>query len=116
MVPNPSGKGTLVTGKGRAWVRRFDNKFLAGLAGGLPYLEADLVRGNDFIVHFRNLVLTAPKIRIAGTGFRRRDGTFFFEGKGAQVDLRRLRDEPRRPDRAAEAGDPPRPAERGARA
>ena len=31
--PNPSGKGTLVTGKGRAWVRRFDNKFLAGLAG-----------------------------------------------------------------------------------
>jgi translocation and assembly module TamB len=84
VVPNPAGKGTLVTGKGRAWVRRFDNKFLEGLAGGLPYLEADLVRGNDFIVHFRNLVLTAPKIRIAGTGFRRRDGTFFFEGRGAQ--------------------------------
>ena len=30
-------------------------------------------------------VLTAPKIRIAGNGFRRRDGTFFFEGKGAQA-------------------------------
>ncbi|HEU0133882.1 MAG TPA: translocation/assembly module TamB, partial [Allosphingosinicella sp.] len=57
VVPNPGGKGTLVTGKARAWVRRFDNKFLAGLAGGLPYLEADLVRGNDFIVHFRNLVI-----------------------------------------------------------
>jgi translocation and assembly module TamB len=85
VVPNPAGKGTLVTGKARAWVRRFDNRFLAGLAGGLPYLEADLVRGNDFIVHFRNLVITAPKIRIAGTGFRRRDGTFWFEGKGAQA-------------------------------
>ncbi|HEU0135294.1 MAG TPA: translocation/assembly module TamB domain-containing protein, partial [Allosphingosinicella sp.] len=85
VVRHPSGKGTLVTGKGRAWVRRFDNRFLAGLAGGLPYLEADLVRGNDFILHFRNLVLTAPRIRIAGNGFRRRDGTFFFEGKGAQA-------------------------------
>jgi translocation and assembly module TamB len=85
VVRHPSGKGTLVTGKGRAWVRRFDNRFLAGLAGGLPYLEADLVRGNDFILHFRNLVLTAPKIRVAGTGFRRRDGTFVFEGKGNQA-------------------------------
>jgi translocation and assembly module TamB len=84
VVPNPSGKGTLVTGKARAWVRRFDNRFLAGLAGGLPYLETDLVRGNDFIVHFSNLTITAPKIRIAGTGYRRRDGTFYFEGKGAQ--------------------------------
>lgn len=85
VVRHPSGKGTLVTGKGRAWVRRFDNRFLAGLAGGLPYLEADLVRGNDFVLHFNNLVLTAPGIRIAGAGFRRRDGTFFFEGKGAQA-------------------------------
>jgi translocation and assembly module TamB len=84
VVRHPSGKGTLVTGKGRAWVRRFDNRFLAGLAGGLPYLEADLVRGNDFVLHFRNLVLTAPRIRITGAGLRRRDGTFFFEGAGAQ--------------------------------
>ncbi|MEA3065567.1 MAG: translocation and assembly module TamB [Sphingomonadales bacterium] len=84
VVPNPSGHGTLVTGKARAWVRRFDNRFLAGLAGGLPYLEADLLRGNDFILHFSNLTITAPTIRIAGTGYRRRDGTFFFEGKGVQ--------------------------------
>ncbi|MEA3053484.1 MAG: translocation and assembly module TamB [Sphingomonadales bacterium] len=84
VVPNPSGHGTLVTGKARAWVRRFDNRFLAGLAGGLPYLEADLLRGNDFILHFTRLTITAPKIRIAGTGYRRRDGTFFFEGKGVQ--------------------------------
>ncbi|MFL6845151.1 MAG: translocation/assembly module TamB domain-containing protein [Allosphingosinicella sp.] len=84
VVPNPSGHGTLVTGKARAWVRRFDNRFLAGLAGGLPYLEADLLRGNDLILHFSNLVITAPKIRIAGAGYRRRDGTFWFEGGGTQ--------------------------------
>ncbi|HEX8667969.1 MAG TPA: translocation/assembly module TamB, partial [Allosphingosinicella sp.] len=84
VVRHPSGKGTLVTGKGRAWVRRFDNRFLAGLAGGLPQLEADLVRGNDFVLHFRNLRLRAPAIGVAGNGYRRRDGTFFFEGSGRQ--------------------------------
>jgi translocation and assembly module TamB len=84
VVPGPNGHGTLVTGKGRAWVRRFDNKFLAGLAGGLPQIETDLVRGTDLVLHFRNLRLTAPKIRIAGNGYRRRDGTFFFEGTGVQ--------------------------------
>jgi translocation and assembly module TamB len=84
VVPNPAGRGTLVTGKGRAWVRRFDNRFLLGLAGGLPQIETDLVRTNDGIVRFVNLRLTAPAIRIAGSGFRRKDGTFFFEGSGAQ--------------------------------
>jgi translocation and assembly module TamB len=84
VVPNPAGKGTLVTGKGRAWVRRFDNRFLAGLAGGLPQLEADLLRANDGVLHFRNLRVTAPAIRITGNGYRRRDGTFFFEGTGRQ--------------------------------
>jgi translocation and assembly module TamB len=90
VVPGPGGKGSLVTGKGRAWVRRFDNKFLAGLAGGLPELEADLVRGNDLILHFRNLRLTAPSIRIAGNGHRRRDGTFVFEGTGQQASYGRF--------------------------
>lgn len=85
VVPGPAGKGTLVTGKGRAWVRRFDNRFLAGLAGGLPQLEADLVRGADQILHFRNLRLRAPAIGIIGNGYRRRDGTFFFEGSGRQA-------------------------------
>jgi translocation and assembly module TamB len=85
VVPGPNGKGTYVTGKGRAWVRRFDNRFLAGLAGGLPQLEADLVRGPDQILHFRNLRLRAPAIGIVGNGYRRRDGTFHFEGSGRQA-------------------------------
>jgi translocation and assembly module TamB len=85
VVPHPSGHGTLVTGRGHAWVRRFDNKFLAGLAGGLPEIETDLVRGPDLILHFVNLRLKGPAIAIAGSGYRRKDGTFWFEGKGSQA-------------------------------
>lgn len=84
VVPGVNGRGTLVTGRGRAWVRRFDNKFLAGLAGGLPQIDTGLVRTPDGILHFQNLKLTAPAIRITGNGYRRKDGTFHFEGSGAQ--------------------------------
>ncbi|MDB5698127.1 MAG: translocation/assembly module TamB [Alphaproteobacteria bacterium] len=83
VVPAP-GRGTLVTGRGRAWVRRFDNKFLAGLAGGLPQIDTGLVRGADGVIHFQNLRLTGPAIRITGNGYRRRDGSFHFEGSGVQ--------------------------------
>jgi translocation and assembly module TamB len=84
VVPGPGGRGTMITGTGRAWVRRFDNKFLAGLAGGLPQIETGLIRGADGVVHFSNLKLTGPAIRITGNGYRRRDGTFHFEGEGTQ--------------------------------
>ncbi|HEY6916577.1 MAG TPA: translocation/assembly module TamB domain-containing protein [Allosphingosinicella sp.] len=85
VVPGPGGRGTLVTGKGRALVRRLDNKFLLSLAGGLPRIETDLVRGVDGIIRFRNLRLRAPAIAIDGNGYRRRDGTFFIEGAGKQA-------------------------------
>jgi translocation and assembly module TamB len=85
VVPGQAGKGTLVTGRGRAWVRRFDNRFLLGLAGGLPSIDTRLVRAADGILHFRDLKLTAPSMRITGNGYRRRDGTFFFEGNGTQA-------------------------------
>ena len=84
VVPNPAGRGTMVTGRGRAWVRRFDNEFLRNLAGGLPQIDTQLVRTNDGIVRFTGLRLTAPAIGITGSGFRRRDGTFYFEGSGRQ--------------------------------
>jgi len=85
VVPAPGGRGTLVTGRGRAWVRRLDNRFLLGLAGGLPRIETDLVRGPDKVLHFRNLRLVAPSLRANGNGFRRTDGSFFFEGSGTQA-------------------------------
>ncbi|HWH18677.1 MAG TPA: translocation/assembly module TamB, partial [Allosphingosinicella sp.] len=84
VVPGPGGRGSLVTGTGRAWVRRMDNRFLGYLAGGLPRIETDLVRAPDGILHFRNLRLFAPAIRIGGNGYRRRDGTFWFQGSGRQ--------------------------------
>jgi translocation and assembly module TamB len=85
VVPGPGGHGSVVTGKGHAWVRRFDNKFLAGLAGGLPEIETDLVRGTDLVLHFVNLRLKAPAITMTGNGYRRRDGTFLIDASGRQA-------------------------------
>lgn len=86
VVPGPGGRGTVVQGTGRAWVRRFDNAFFASLAGGLPTIETGLVRGPDGILMLRGLVLKGPAITISGNGLRRRDGTFHFEGSGRQGD------------------------------
>jgi translocation and assembly module TamB len=85
MVPGPGGHGTMVKGKGHAWVRRFDNKFLAGLAGGLPEIETDLVRGPDLILHFVNLRLKAPSIALVANGIRRKDGSFLLDATGRQA-------------------------------
>lgn len=84
VVPGAGGRGTMVQGRGRAWVRRFDNAFLRSLAGGLPEIDTRLVRGPDGVLLLRGLVLKGPTIRITGNGLRRRDGTFFFEGEGEQ--------------------------------
>lgn len=85
VVPGSAGRGTMVVGRGRAWVRRFDNSFLRGLAGGLPMIDTRLRRGPDGVLHFDRLVLTAPDIKISGNGMRRRDGSFYFKGSGTQT-------------------------------
>ncbi|MBA3677051.1 MAG: translocation/assembly module TamB domain-containing protein [Sphingosinicella sp.] len=85
VVPGPGGKGTMVTGTGRAWVRRMDNRFLGSLAGGLPRIETGLLRGPDGVLHFRGLRLIAPSVSINGNGYRRKDGSFHFEGSGTQA-------------------------------
>ncbi|MGJ3627461.1 hypothetical protein AB5I41_11740 [Sphingomonas sp. MMS24-JH45] len=51
----------------------------AGSRGSSPGLTP------DGVLHFRGLVLTAPDIRLTGDGYRRRDGTFHFEGSGRQA-------------------------------
>jgi translocation and assembly module TamB len=84
VVPGENGKGSRVVGTGEAWVRRFDNTFLAGLAGGLPRLETGLVRGPDGVLQLVGLKLFAPSLTLSGNGMRRRDGTFQFEGSGRQ--------------------------------
>ena len=85
VVPGPGGRGTRVVGRGSAQMVRLDNAFFRSLAGGLPHVETLLERTPDGVLHFTNLVLTAPSIRLAGSGYRRRDGTFHFEGVGRQA-------------------------------
>ena len=85
VVPGPRGKGTRVVGRGTARVLRLDNAFFRSLAGGLPRIETALERTPDGVLHFTDLVLTAPSIRLAGRGMRRTDGTFRFEGAGRQA-------------------------------
>ncbi len=84
VVPGPNRHGTRVIGQGTAQMVRLDNAFFRSLAGGLPRITTNLERTTDGILHFTNLVLTAPQIRLTGNGYRRRDGTFHFEGSGRQ--------------------------------
>ena len=84
-VPGPGGHGTRVVGQGTARMLTLENAFFRSLAGGLPRLVTGLERTPDGILHLNHLVLTAPQIRITGNGYRRRDGTFHFEGVGQQA-------------------------------
>jgi len=90
-VPGPGRKGTMVTGRVRAQVRRFDNGFLAWVAGGLPRLDTALTRGPHGIVRFADLRIAAPKLALAAQGFRRRDNTYSFEAAGRHGDYGPLR-------------------------
>jgi translocation and assembly module TamB len=90
VVPGPDGKARVV-GKAEAWVRRLDNSFFAGLTGGLPRLTTDLERTTDGILRFTNLQLYSPKLRLSGSGIRRRDGTFHIEASGRQAQYGPLR-------------------------
>ena len=84
VMPDANGRGVRVAGRGQVWVRRLDNSFLAGLAGGLPYIETALERGADGVIRFTGLRLTARDIAVTGSGYQRLDGTVFFEGSGRQ--------------------------------
>ena len=84
VVPGAGGRGMQVAGRGTAQMIRLDNAFFRSLTQGLPRIEADLARGPDMILHFRNLRLTSPALRLTGEGYRRRDGTFHIEAKGTQ--------------------------------
>jgi len=91
VVPGPGGKGSMVTGSAKAWVRRLDNAFFRDLTGGLPRLETGLVRGPDGILHLRNLQLYSPRLRLSGEGRRNRDGTFHITARGRQAEYGPLR-------------------------
>ena len=81
----PQRPGLHVVGTAKAWVRRLDNSFFRELTGGLPSLTTNLERGNDGIVHFTNLQLYSPKLRLSGAGERFSDGTFHIVASGRQA-------------------------------
>jgi translocation and assembly module TamB len=85
IVPGPNGKGSRVVGTAKAWVRRLDNSFFLGLTGGLPRLETNLERGSDGVLHFSNLQIYSPSLRLSGSGQRNRDGTFHIVASGRQA-------------------------------
>jgi translocation and assembly module TamB len=91
VVPGPDGHGSHVVGTAKAWVRRLDNGFFSDLAGGLPSLTTNLERGNDGIVHFTNLQLYSPKLRLSGAGERLSNGTFHIVATGRQAKYGALR-------------------------
>jgi translocation and assembly module TamB len=91
VVPGPNGHGTHVVGTGKAWVRRLDNSFFRELTGGLPSLTTNLERGSDGIVHFTNLQVYSPKLRLSGSGLRFKDGTFHIVASGHQAKYGPLR-------------------------
>jgi translocation and assembly module TamB len=91
VVPGPNNKGSHVVGTAKAWVRRLDNSFFRDLTGGLPWLTTNLERGSDGIVHFTDLQLYSPKLRLSGAGERFRDGTFHIVASGRQAKYGPLR-------------------------
>ncbi|MFL6759696.1 translocation/assembly module TamB domain-containing protein [Sphingomonas sp.] len=85
VVPGANNHGSHVVGTAKAWVRRLDNSFFRELTGGLPTLTTDLERGNDGIVHFTNMQIRSPKLRLSASGVRFKDGTFHITGVGRQA-------------------------------
>jgi translocation and assembly module TamB len=85
VVPGANGHGSHVVGTAKAWVRRLDNSFFQSLTGGLPSLTTNLERGSDGIVHFTNLQIFSPKLRLSGGGVRFKDGTFHIDASGRQA-------------------------------
>ena len=73
-------------GRARAEVTRFDNEFLAGIAGGNPVIETRIAQGAGGAIRFDDLTIEAPKLSLAGSGRRNADGTFAFEAEGEHAD------------------------------
>ena len=80
-VPGPKGAFSL-SGHALARMRRLDNSFLHSLGGGLPTLRSALALGPDGQLALHDLVLQSPLLSLNANGYRRRDGTFHFEGSG----------------------------------
>lgn len=77
-----SDGSTGVDGTATATMRRLDNGFLRGLAGGLPKITTNLTLDPGGRISFDNLRLSAPDLDLTANGYRRPDGSFYFTGAG----------------------------------
>ncbi len=74
--------GLELGGDATASMRRMDNGFLRGLAGGLPVLESRLGLGPDNRLRFSNLKIDAPDLQFLGQGSQMSAAEFQFTGRG----------------------------------
>ena len=77
------GGGVVLGGDVTARMRRMDNGFLRGLAGGLPVLETGLGLGPDNRLRFSNLKIDAPELQFQGQGAQLAAAEFSFSGQGS---------------------------------
>lgn len=75
-------QGLALGGDVTARMRRLDNGFLRGLAGGLPVLETGLGLGSDNLLRFSNLKIDAPELQFRGQGAQLSAAEFAFSGRG----------------------------------
>ena len=85
IAPEPGGRRAAVTGTATARMTRLDNGFFNALTQSLPQLSARVARGSDGVLHLDALTLTSVGLRVAGAGYRRRDGIVHFGGTGDQT-------------------------------
>lgn len=69
-------------GQVAARMQRLDNAFLRGLGGGAPRLRSAIRLAPDNRLLFDGLVIEAPLLSARAHGYRRTDGTMYFEGNG----------------------------------
>jgi len=83
-----AASGESVSGSARGVVRRVENAALAWAAGGPLRVEME-IRGGEGLI-FPAMRLSAPSLRLAGSGAAGADGALSFEGSGRQAVLGRL--------------------------
>jgi len=81
-LSRPAKGATSLGGSVRAVMRRLDIGFLQSLAEGLPVATSDVALGAGGRIDLRNLRLVAPGLRLAGHGYRERNGRVHIEGSG----------------------------------
>ena len=114
--PGRAARGRAWSARRKAWVRRLDNGFFAGLTGGLPRLTTNLERGPDGVLRLTNLQLDLAQAAAVGGGDApRATARWLIEAQRAAGAIWPAAAAARRADRAAAGRTDAGLAQRGAR-